>query len=201
MSSLGPDRPVPGALPTTVLVAPGYGDSGPDHWQTIWQKRHGYIRVEQSDWNVPERTAWVEALAHAVSAAAGPVVIVAHSLACSMVAHFARLTPTSRVVGALLVAPADVDSEMHTPDEVRSFAPMPLERLPFPAMVVASRTDPYVRFKRAEEMAERWGARLVDVGRLGHINPDAGFGEWPEGHLLLEELLAQAAGRDVGAAL
>ncbi|HEX7671895.1 MAG TPA: alpha/beta hydrolase [Polyangiaceae bacterium] len=184
----------------TVLVAPGFGDSGPDHWQTIWQKRHGYIRVEQSDWNRPERAAWVECLARAVRAAApGPVVIVAHSLACAMVAHFAGANPTSPVAGALLVAPADVDSEMHTPDEVRNFAPLPLERLPFPSIVVASRTDPYVRFKRAEEIASMWGARFVDAGRAGHINPDSGFGEWPEGYRLLEELLTDAVGANVGA--
>lgn len=181
----------PGAQ--TVLIAPGHGSSGPDHWQTIWQKRHGYTRVEQSDWNLPERSAWVEKLALAVAAAPGPVVVVAHSLACAMVVHFAGEHPTSQVVAALLVAPADVDSEMHTPDEVRSFAPLPLARLPFRSIVVASRTDPYVRFKRAEEMAERWGARLVDAGRVGHINADAGFGEWPEGHLLLEELLGLRA--------
>ncbi len=78
---------------------------------------------------------------------------------------------------------------MHTPDEVRCFSPMPLHPLPFPTIVVASRTDPYVRFVRAEEMARGWGARLVDVGRLGHINADTSVGEWPEGHRLLEELL------------
>jgi predicted alpha/beta hydrolase family esterase len=178
----------------TVLIAPGWGDSGPDHWQTIWQKRHGYLRVEQADWNQPERTAWVASLARAVEAAPGPVVVVAHSLACSMVAHFAVANPTSQVAASLLVAPADVDSEVHTPDEVRTFAPLPLERLPFPSIVVASRTDPYVRFKRAEEVASLWGARFVDAGRVGHLNPDAGFGEWPEGYRLLEELLARADG-------
>ena len=68
---------------------------------------------------------------------------------------------------------------------------MPLAPLPFPTIVVASRTDPYVRFARAQEMASGWGARLVDVGRLGHINADTDVRDWPDGHRLLEELLVQ----------
>jgi hypothetical protein len=118
-----------------------------------------------------------------------PIALVAHSLGCALVALWATAAPATRVVGYLGVAPADVDSAMHTPEEVRGFSPLPLHRLPFPSIVVASRTDPYVRFARAKEMAEGWGARLVDVGRLGHINADTSVGDWPEGHLLLEELL------------
>ena len=47
----------------------------------------------------------------------------------------ARSSPTGRraraprAKGALLVAPADVDSPLHTPDEVRSFSPIPMARL------------------------------------------------------------------------
>jgi predicted alpha/beta hydrolase family esterase len=104
------------------------------------------------------------------------------------VAHFAAKTPTTQVVGALLVAPADVESELHTPDEVRSFAPIPMAPLPFPSILVASRTDPYVRFVRATQLAGAWGSRLVDAGRSGHVNADSGHTEWPEGHALLEEL-------------
>lgn len=173
----------------TVLIAPGLGNSGPDHWQSIWETSHGYTRVEQSDWERPDRDVWVSALERAVKAARGPAIVVAHSVACAVVAHFARANAESTVVGALLVAPADVDSSLHTPDEVRCFSPLPLTPLPFPAILVASRTDPYVRFIRAEEMARLWGARFVDAGRAGHINADSGFGEWPSGHELLVELI------------
>jgi len=174
-----------------VLVLPGWGDSGPEHWQSLWQERHGFDRVTQRDWEHPERGEWVATLAAAVSASEAPTVLVAHSLACAMVAHWAGSANPKTIQGALLVAPADVDSEMHTPDEVRSFAPMPMAPLPFPTIVVASRTDPYVRFVRAEAMAGAWGARLVDAGRMGHINPDAGVGEWAAGFALLEELLGR----------
>lgn len=176
----------------TVLVAPGLGDSGPDHWQTLWQKRHGYLRVRQTDWNAPDPDAWIRTLDEQVKATGGRVVIAAHSLGCVMVAHFARRFPSSKVAGALLVAPADVDSPLHTPDEVRGFAPLPMVSLPFPSVVVASRTDPYVRFARAQDIARAWGARFVDAGRVGHINADSGHGDWEEGHALLEEVIALA---------
>jgi uncharacterized protein len=172
-----------------VLIVPGFGNSGPDHWQSLWETRYGYERVLQDDWDHPTKDAWVSALARSVNASDADAVVVAHSLGCVALAHFAREFPTSRVVGALCVAPADVDSEMHTPDEVRCFSPLPLERLPFPSILVASRIDPYVRFQRAQTIAEAWGSRLVDVGRLGHINADSGVGEWADGHRLLEELL------------
>jgi len=175
-----------------VLLLPGFGNSGPGHWQTLWEARHGYERVLQDDWDAPGREAWIAGLDRAVRRTEGPVVIAAHSLGGAVVAHWAALAPTSNVVGYLCVCPADVDSEMHTPDEVRGFAPMPLAPLPFPTIVVASRTDPYVRFARAQEMSQRWGARLVDAGRAGHLNLDSGHGDWPEGHALLEELLARA---------
>jgi len=174
--------------PADVLILPGYGDSGPEHWQSLWEQAHGYTRVVQDDWLEPTRDAWVETLDAAVRAAGGPVVLVAHSLACALVAHFAALA-AGRVAGALLVAPADVESADHTPEEVRSFAPLPLERLPFPAIVVASTDDPFVDLDRARQFAEAWGARLVEIGAAGHINADVGFGPWPDGHRLLASLL------------
>ncbi|HVU02179.1 MAG TPA: alpha/beta fold hydrolase [Polyangiaceae bacterium] len=174
----------------TVLIVPGWGGSGEEHWQTLWQLEHGYRRVEQVDWERPDLETWLAPLEAEVNRAPSSVVLVAHSLGCALVAHYARRNPASLVAAALLVAPADVDSEMHTPDDVRCFSPLPMDRLPFPSVVVASRTDPYVRFARATEMANAWGARLVDVGRQGHINVDAGVGRWDAGFLLLEELLS-----------
>src|SRR5438034_7658261 len=106
---------MPGAR---VLVLPGLGSSGPDHWQTLWEERYGYERVVQDDWDRPSLAAWVDRLDESIGRAPGPVVLVAHSLGCAALAHWATRAPTGNVVGALAVAPADVDSEMHTPDEV-----------------------------------------------------------------------------------
>jgi len=73
-------------------------------------------------------------------------------------------------------------------EAVQSFAPMPLVRLPFPSVVVASSDDPYVTPGRAAAFARAWGSRLVTLTRAGHVNTDSGFGPWDEGRRLLEEL-------------
>jgi len=171
----------------TVLVLPGLHGSGPRHWQSIWERRHHELRrVEQASWSEPRLGDWATKLERAVRAAAAPVILVAHSLACALVAHWARVGETERVAAALLVAPADVDELGHV--EVRSFAPMPLERLPFASWVVASENDPFVALDRAHAFARAWGARFLEAGRCGHINVDSGHGPWREGEALLAEL-------------
>jgi predicted alpha/beta hydrolase family esterase len=176
-------------VPTTpVLILPGYADSGPDHWQSHWERADPACRrVVQDDWLQPRLEDWLAALDRYLAGCVEPPVLAAHSLACALVAHWAgRARPTAR--GALLVAPADVDSPRRTPEEVRNFSPIPLVRLPFPSIVVASTNDPFVSLDRATVFAAAWGSRLVRIERAGHINADAGFGPWPEGRALLAEL-------------
>jgi len=196
---------VNGAAQPRILVLPGLGGSGPEHWQTLWERTHaGCVRVEQRDWDRPERAAWLSTLTAAIAAEPGPVFLVAHSLACALVAHWARehgaLVRTgagsARVRGALLVAPADVDAPERTPPETRSFAPMPREPLPFPATVVASQDDPFVALERARELAAAWGADFVDAGALGHLNAASGLADWPEGWLHVQAHLAAMRARD-----
>lgn len=175
-----------------VLIVPGLGNSGPDHWQTHWQRSHPeYVRVEQADWDNPDFTDWLAQLDAAITACARPPVLVAHSLACALVGHWVT-RHAGELHGALLVAPADVDSESHTPPETRGFRPMPLARFACPAIVVASRDDPYVDFGRAMHFAARWQARFVDAGPLGHINAASNLKDWPLGRGLLEELIDAA---------
>jgi hypothetical protein len=64
---------------------------------------------------------------------------------------------------------------------------MPLGRLPFPSLVVASTDDPYVSVARAEAFAAAWDSRLVTIGPAGHINGASGHGAWPEGEAMLLE--------------
>jgi predicted alpha/beta hydrolase family esterase len=173
----------------TILVLPGYGDSGPEHWQTLWERRFGYVRVRQDDWERPALGDWVARLDAAVAAASAPVALVAHSLGCALVAHWAEREGARRVAGALLVAPPDVDEICHLMPEVATFAPMPAARLPFPAVVVASTDDPYADAATVRRFATAWGARFVDVGAKGHLNAESNLGEWLEGHRLLDELL------------
>ncbi|MBY6266007.1 serine hydrolase family protein [Azospirillum sp. 412522] len=183
---------------STVLVLPGLGNSGPDHWQSWLERRlPALIRVELGDWDAPAPDRWVERLDAAVRAAPGPVVLVAHSLACILVARWAATTaPADKVAAALLVAPPDVgssgvESPRTVPAEACRFAPVPTDPLPFPAVVVGSRTDPYCTAARACGFAALWGADFIDAGEAGHINSASGHGPWPMGETLLKDLLAQ----------
>lgn len=176
--------------PPTLLIVPGYTSSGPDHWQTLWERSyHGARRVEQRSWDRPRRDEWVEALDSAVADVAGPVVLVAHSLGCATVAHWLD-TPRApaTAVAALMVAPADVD-QPGWPPEVIGFTPMPMKSFPLESVVVASGNDPWVAIERAVAFAEAWGSTLVDVGEMGHINTESGLGDWPEGRRLLDHLI------------
>ena len=69
------------------------------------------------------------------------------------------------------------------------WTPIPRKPLPFPSIVGASRNDPLAQFERVEVMAKVWGRSLVDLGEVGHLNPAAGFGEWPMAESLIRELL------------
>ena len=68
--------------------------------------------------------------------------------------------------------------------------PTPRTKLPFPSVVAASTNDPLGQFDRVAELARAWGSRLVNVGAVGHLNPAAGFGEWPQAEALIHDLLA-----------
>lgn len=170
-----------------VLMVPGWGDSGPRHWQSLWQQRHPeYRRMAPRDWFYAVRDDWMLAIEAAIRDAAAPIVIAAHSLGCHAVTQCAARR--SAIAGALLVAPPDIE-RADFPPVAEGFTPISTQRLSFPSIVVASRDDPYTTIERAREFAERWGSRFVDAGACGHINADAGFGPWPEGERLLEELI------------
>jgi predicted alpha/beta hydrolase family esterase len=175
----------------TVLLVPGLGNSSDGHWQRQWQRARGFGCIEQEEWDAPRREDWVARIEAVVGATTGPVHLVAHSLGCCTLAHWSQSTRhAARVHGVLLVAPSDVEAPTYPPG-TSGFAPMPLARLPFPAVVVASRDDVYVTLARAEAFAAAWGARLVDIGNAGHINVASGHGPWPEGLALLDEALAR----------
>lgn len=172
----------------TILMVPGFGGSGPGHWQDWWLRNDANaILVEQADWRRPTPEAWSEALVDAVNT--HPYAwLVAHSLGATLVTRIAAQRLELRIAGALLVAPADVEAMDIAGAELRAFGPMSLAPLPFPATVVASRTDRCMRFRRARSLATAWGASLVDYGDAGHINKAAGYGPWPDGPRFLASL-------------
>ena len=169
----------------SILILPGLGGSGPDHWQTAWgQAFPGMQRVEQANWQEPIYADWATHLTQAVLRAPRPVVLVAHSLGTSLTMRwsFEQREHAKKVAGAFLVAPTDRDRFDASPSSpVRGWGPMILERLPFPSMVIASRNDDRVSFDRAEIFARAWGSTLVDAGNLGHIGSVSKLGLWPFG--------------------
>lgn len=167
--------------PIHVLIIPGWNNSGPAHWQSRWES---YLpnasRVNQSNWTSPVRKSWVDTLEKHVQRISGPVVLVAHSLGCITVAHWAANHDTSKVVGAMLVAPADVERP-NAPECLKNFAPIPRQRLPFEAFLVASDNDPYCRSGRALELASDWRTDYLLLKNAGHINADTPLGLWSDG--------------------
>ena len=174
---------------TTALILPGIGSSGPDHWQSLWEKTNPtFVRVQQRDWDNPVCVEWMAILEEYVAAAGANVVLVAHSLACVVVAHWAAKT-TLKIKGALLVAPPDpVGSNF--PKEAVGFSPMPVYPLAFPSIVVASTNDPYGSLDFASSCASAWGSRFVSIGAVGHINSNSGLGDWREGFVLLQQMVS-----------
>lgn len=179
-----------------VLILPGRGNSGPDHWQTHWEAADPSLqRVSQREWTTPEREEWVRTLAEALAARKEPAVLVAHSLAVALVNHLVADWPTLHpdrslpVRGALLVGPSDVEAADYPPGPI-GFSPLPLNPLPFPTIVVASTDDPRVTLERARFFASAWGARLEVAGALDHMGSDARLGNWPQARAWLDELLA-----------
>jgi predicted alpha/beta hydrolase family esterase len=175
-------------MASSVLILPGWQNSGPLHWQSLWQAEFGYERVEQHDWMRPLRGDWIARLEEVLLQQPQPAVLVAHSLGCLLVAAWAAHTgQLHRVKAALLVAPADAEQESLRP-VLSSWSPVPLQKLPFPSILVGSQDDPYCSFERASSFASAWGSELLDAGAVGHINADSGLGMWQQGQGLLNRL-------------
>lgn len=173
-----------------VLTLPGWQGSGPGHWQTLWERHHGALRVEQHDWMRPRRGDWLARLDEVLLGLPEdqPVLLAAHSLGCIQVAAWARHSRlAARVRGALLVAPGDVEREDFR-HQLPGWAPIVRERLPFRAILAGSQDDPYCTLGKARLLAAAWGADFRDMGAAGHLNADSGLGDWPAGRALLQEL-------------
>ncbi|MBK8457002.1 MAG: alpha/beta hydrolase [Phyllobacteriaceae bacterium] len=178
------------------LMVPGRGNSGPDHWMSHWCRVFpNSSRVLQGEWERPQPADWIAGVDAAVAAAPRRVVLLAHSLSVATVVKWAASAGSAqreKVAAAFLVAATDVGNADPSFDLVRPFAPMPMDNLPFPALVIASRTDPRVTFDKAQDFARAWGAAFADAGDLGHMGNDAKLGLWPDGLILLGRLLALA---------
>ncbi|MCK9542740.1 MAG: alpha/beta hydrolase [Novosphingobium sp.] len=181
-----------------ILTVPGLNNSGRNHWQSRWERKYANVqRVDLGMWDNPHRNTWVNKISLAIHRSDRPVILIGHSLGCMAIAWWAEYERPSfgnPVVGALLVAPPDVDRPGRDPRLAR-FCACPRQELPFPSYLVASRDDPYCALSTARSLAIDWGAKFVDAGEAGHINADSRLGDWPLGEDLLGRLLLNAGGR------
>lgn len=178
----------------TVLLVPGLRDHVAQHWQTLLQAQQPAFRsvlpMGRDDLDCARRVAAIEQAAQAI---AGPLLIVAHSGGCIMVAHWAQQT-TRAVQGALLATPPDFESPL--PEGYPSVAqlqaggwlPVPRQRLPFGSIVAISRNDPLGRADRVAALAADWGSATANLGDVGHLNPASGHGPWPQALDLIARL-------------
>ncbi len=171
-------------MTTRLVIVPGWRDSGPGHWQSLWAEQlQDAERVTQDDWAAPSRESWVRNLEALILSRPEPVVIAAHSLGCIATTHLGHAA-VERVAGALLVAPADPERRSVLSD----FAPVPYAKLPYRSIVVASSNDPFCPVRLAGAYARAWGSEFVRMQNAGHINIDSGHGDWPLGLALLQSL-------------
>jgi predicted alpha/beta hydrolase family esterase len=184
-------------MPSPVLIFPGFGNSGPEHWQSLWESTNpDFVRVPQRDFDHPVCEEWASVLEDSVRRLGPSVVVVAHSLGCLAVAHWALnhkaasgKTAHSPIKGALLVALPDPNGP-NFPAQALGFSPLPQGPFSFPSTVVASSNDPYGSQAFVQTHASAWGSRVVNLGAAGHINAASGLGTWMEGFSLLQQLRA-----------
>jgi predicted alpha/beta hydrolase family esterase len=173
-----------------ILILPGLGNSGPGHWQRRWGERFSTARfVEQADWERPAPEDWIGRIERAIIMATRPVVLIAHSLGVSAAVTTAQRLKDTKVRGAFLVAPPDLELNAEVPAAARAFAPVPRDPLPFPSMLIASSDDSLCSVERAAEFATCWGSDFHSAGPAGHINVASGHGPWPEGLMMFTRLM------------
>ena len=173
---------------TNYLIVPGLGNSGENHWQTYFENSgKNFYRVEQKEWEKPACEDWIEAVEKKVSEFdPSSVVLIGHSLGCSTIAHWAAKYKR-KIKGAMLVAPSDLEAPQYT-FPATGFAPIPLDQINFPTIIVASADDVWVSLERARFFAECWGSKFINIGNAGHINAASGHTSWEEGLQILKTI-------------
>jgi uncharacterized protein len=194
---------------SSVVIVPGLNNSGPQHWQSLWQRQlPNAVRVKQQRWDKPDLIRWsdnVAAVLDAVDTHSG-CWIVAHSFGCLASVRALMRSPErsstylaggaatnltggaanhliDKVRGLFLVAPAD-------PHKFAVAEQLPAGPLP-PGHLIASRSDPWLSWTGAQQWAQRWQLELIDAGDAGHINAESGHGYWRQGWHLFQQLRLQ----------
>lgn len=142
--------------------------------------------MQQRDWDHPVCTEWVATLEQAIQQQTQPVILIAHSMGCLTVAHWAAQTKL-QIHGALLVSVPDPQGS-NFPKDAQGYDQTPIQPLPFKSIVVCSTDDPYGSEATMKNCADAWGSEFVVIGNYGHINANSGLGDWDQGQALLANL-------------
>lgn len=168
---------------------PGLHNSNEGHWQTLFERSDpdSFVRIIQENWDAPDCNTWIEQIEKELKTFHhADLILIGHSIGCMAIVKWYEKFG-HRIKGALLVAPSDAE-RVDYPAYINGFAPIPMFKIPFPTIVVASTNDHVTAFERSKEFAKKWGSELVVLENAGHIEPKSGFGNWPLGLELIEKL-------------
>jgi uncharacterized protein len=170
-----------------LLLVPESGPLSSEHWLARWGAKLSTARVIAAADPAATRSSLVEA----ARGARRPALIIGHSTGAVAAALAADDLQSLDVRAAFLVAPPDEETLRSL--DGGQWPAIPRARLPFPAMLAASRTDPWASHPFSRALAADWGAEFVDAGEAGRIDADSGHGPWPDGLLKLGALLKRLA--------
>jgi len=171
----------------SVLLIPGIGNSGPAHWQTLWENNYPNThRVQQTDWDHPDCDKWAARLDDVVRRADAPPVLVAHSLGCLVACKWASQSRLP-VKAILLVAVPDPAGPTF-PREASGFSGLVSDLGQRRVAMVSSTDDPFSTALYSQRCALAWTAEHIVTGAKGHLNADSGLGEWSQGWDIVERL-------------
>ena len=185
-----------------ILIVPGHGGSGPDHWQSRWERQLSTARrVHQPNWDAPDLAAWAERIVATAEGATRPVVVVAHGLGVHAVARAAdALEGRDRRPPSPHRRAPDLEDASRPPDaNLAGLRRADAAPAPSRALVVASRTDPWCELRPPQRRrSPRPGARPSRRRRAnGRTRSNSGAlgpnGPWPEGHDALRRFLKKDA--------
>ncbi|MEO1198026.1 MAG: alpha/beta fold hydrolase [Pseudomonadota bacterium] len=175
-----------------ILIVRGLGGGSPDHWYARWEDKLATTRtVQQTNWHAPDLMSWTERLVAETATAQKPVVLIGHSLGVATIVQAAHKLKAFDVRAAFLVAVPDIDLASEALPEIAGFGPLSRDPLPFPSVLVASRTDPHCAYETADDLGAAWGSLVVDAGDSGHLNPESGHGPWPEGLMVFSRMMSR----------
>jgi len=184
---------------TTVLIVPGLRDHVAEHWQTLLVPRLTKVKtVTPLEHDKLSLVARINAIQEAIEEIDGPIIVVAHSAGTLMMAHWAEWH-TANIRGVLLVCPPDIETPMPAPYPAleplkeRGWLPVPRQPLPFRSIVCTSNNDPLTTLDKVIALANDWGSEIVHLGNVGHLNPASGYGNWPQGDVLIQQLIDESS--------